>query len=430
MDPSHPGQQALMAVFRCFLPLWLTAGAPAAGASRSQELRSEAVGLREELRAELLVVQGGWRLAQEAAQEHRLTVTDSAMTSFWLLLCGALVMTILAGIAMLETRSTWLKNVSIALIQHIVHVYVVTPSWLLFGWALARGIDDAAAHTASAGGGFMGTDGWHAKGSNDGDADGNITSTGTARSWCFQLAFLTIVATMVSGAVLFRRLSAMCAVYTFMHAVLYHMVVARMCEYDWTITLIDFGSIDFAGSGIVHGAGSVSGLAGNIVLGPRGCCREEPNHFDETGLPLVLLCTFIPWLGWHCFNCGSTLLVAINRTEATSTGGISVFFLRHWVTRAYDVGGLCGNILTSLRIVIVALIDVFVYQGSFMLLQELKIDDSVDPIPFHGFFHCLGVSSGALFDCFFDHFHGWRGCRCRINEDVCAGKRGSLHHAR
>ncbi|CAK0878081.1 unnamed protein product, partial [Prorocentrum cordatum] len=324
--------------------------------------RETAVGPREELRAELLVVQGGWRLAQEAAQERRLTVADSAMASFWLLLCGALAMAILAGIAMLGAGGACLKNAPIALVKHIVCVYVVKPGWLLFGWALACGVDDAAARAASAGGGFVGADG---------------------------------------------RLSAMCAVCTFMCALLYHVVVARICGCDWTGALIDFWSIDFAGSAVVHGAGSVSGLAGNIVLGPRGRCRERPNQLDEKGLPLVflLLGTFIPWLGWRGFNCGPVLSVnqrsgslavqvAMGATAAASTGGISVFFWRRRVTRACDRGGLCGNILTGL----VSIMAAWGNAGTGCELSLLAIDESVDPVPAHGFFHCLGVSPGALFD--------------------------------
>ena len=69
--------------------------------------------------------------------------------------------------------------------------------------------------------------------------------------------------------------------------------------------------------------------------------------------------TFALWFGWYGFNPGSTLgmhdsstgalaaQVAMNTTISAATGGITVFVLRYFVTKKYDVGGLCNGILAG-----------------------------------------------------------------------------------
>merc|ERR1719282_1195394 len=184
--------------------------------------------------------------------------------------------------------------------------------------------------------------------------------------------------------------------------------------------------------------GGVGALVGAICSGPRNERWTNPDDFVPHSLPLVVLGTFILWFGWYGFNCGSTLgmdqatgelaaHVAMNTTIAAATAGIVVFFLRFAIYRYYDVGGLCNGILAGLvsitapcgnveagSALVIGLIGAFVYQGSSMLLQKLKIDDPVDAVPVHGFCGIWGVLAAALFDWGkgFDHFHGWSGFSC------------------
>ena len=71
--------------------------------------------------------------------------------------------------------------------------------------------------------------------------------------------------------------------------------------------------IDFAGSGVVHMTGGVAGLMGAILVGPRtgrfgpdGKAVPMPGH----NAALVVLGTFILWVGWYGFNPGSQLAIA------------------------------------------------------------------------------------------------------------------------
>ena len=78
------------------------------------------------------------------------------------------------------------------------------------------------------------------------------------------------------------------------------------------------------------------------------------------GIKISRLGTFALWFGWYGFNPGSTLgmhdsgtgalaaQVAMNTTISAATGGITVFVLRYFITKKYDVGGLCNGILAGL----------------------------------------------------------------------------------
>ena len=95
---------------------------PTEAAGTQTDLRAEVVALRAEL-AEVR------HLAEEQTQVRRLTSAESAMTSSWLILCGALVMFMHAGFAMLETGSCRAKNASNVLMKNLVNVCVGTLGW-------------------------------------------------------------------------------------------------------------------------------------------------------------------------------------------------------------------------------------------------------------------------------------------------------------
>lgn len=180
----------------------------------------------------------------------------------------------------------------------------------------------------------------------------------------------------------------------------------------------------------------MAGLAGTIVLGPRKGRFEVPEAFDCHHLPMVVLGTFSLWFGWYGFNPGSTLglhdkdigalaaQVAMNTTVSAATGGITVFILRYFLIKKYDVPGLCNGILGGLVSITagcgnvevgaaftIGLVGGIIYQAASMLLQKLKIDDPVDASPVHGACGIWGVLAAALFDWGndFNHWHGASG---------------------
>merc|ERR1711906_54791 len=122
------------------------------------------------------------------------------------------------------------------------------------------------------------------------------------------------------------------------------------------------GMIDFAGSGIVHMVGGVSGLMGAIVVGPRA------GRFDADGQAAKLhdgnktlqsLGVFILWFGWYGFNCGSTLgisgglaniagKVAMTTTLSASSGCIGATAITKAVEGVFDVSMGLNGILAGL----------------------------------------------------------------------------------
>jgi len=370
-----------------------------------------------------------------------------ALDSAWMCLCGALVMFMHAGFGMLETGSCRAKNASNVLMKNLVNVCVGTIGWWVFGWAFAYGTQDPN--------GFFGTDGFAGLGFYSVDATtGVITPLASCDSsgcqsvmlsWFFQWAFCTAGATIVSGAVAERVKGPSYAVFAFIMASwIYPVIVGWTWGGGWISTLFDVGYMDFAGSGIVHLSGGVAGLAGTIVLGPRKGRFENPEEFECHNLPLVVFGTFALWFGWYGFNPGSTLgmhdgatgamaaQVAMNTTLSAATGGITVFIFRYFITKKYDVGGLCNGILAGLVSITAGcgnmecgsafatgLVGGIVYQGASMLLQKLKIDDPVDAAPVHGFCGIWGVLACGFFDWGkgVDHYHGWSGWGCMAETD-------------
>eukprot|EP00056_Hartaetosiga_gracilis_P013019 m.211242 g.211242 ORF g.211242 m.211242 type:complete len:208 (-) comp13785_c1_seq25:1375-1998(-) len=88
----------------------------------------------------------------------------------------------------------------------------------------------------------------------------------------FQLSFATTVATIMSGSLASRPTILATGIYSFLIVAFIYPLVAH---WSWTSNGFLFtgtngvGFIDFAGAGVVHVVGGVSGLMGCIVLGPR-----------------------------------------------------------------------------------------------------------------------------------------------------------------
>mmetsp|Transcript_11349 Transcript_11349/g.19171 ORF Transcript_11349/g.19171 Transcript_11349/m.19171 type:complete len:534 (-) Transcript_11349:357-1958(-) len=417
-----------------------------------EELKAEVVAQREVI--EQLKVPRHLQSAENAEtidekiaklQEADLGL-GGALDSAWLCLCGALVMFMHAGFAMLETGCCRAKNASNVLMKNLVNVCCGTLGWWSLGWAFAYG----AQHDN----GFIGRDGFFGSNFYTQDKTTGViipvecTSDGcqsTMLSWFFQWAFCTAGATIVSGAVAERVKSPTYAAFAFfMTSFIYPVIVAWTWGGGWLSKIFEVGYMDFAGSGVVHLTGGVSGLAGTVILGPRKGRFSNPEEFECHNLPLVVLGTFALWFGWYGFNPGSTLTmksgsdgalaaqVAMNTTLAAATGGITVFMLRYFIMKKYDVGALCNGILAGLVSITAGcgnmesgsafatgLIGAFVYQAASMLLQKLHIDDPVDASPVHGFCGAWGVIAAGLFDWGrgIDNYHGWSGFGCMENDD-------------
>ena len=234
-----------------------------------------------------------------------------ALDTFYFLICGALVMWMAAGFAMLEAGLVRSKNTAEILAKNMSLYAISCIMYLVCGYAVMYGggvflsgieLDGAASAEIL-------TESVLAESRAEGFSGGAIYSD--ASDFFFQVVFVATAMSIVSGAVAERmKLWAFLAFAVVMTSLIYPL------EGSWTwngedvfglYNLGDLGFSDFAGSGIVHMAGASAALAGVLLLGSRkGKYGTEGQVYALPGanLPLATLGTFILWMGWFGLRSG------------------------------------------------------------------------------------------------------------------------------
>jgi Amt family ammonium transporter len=350
--------------------------------------------------------------------EENIYHLQYAMDTFYFLICGALVMWMAAGFAMLESGLVRAKNTTEILTKNVVLYAVASTMYLTCGYAIMYGgeiflsgigdVDAAAKLTEFAE-------------REDGFTGGAIYST--ASDFFFQVVFAATCMSIVSGAVAERmKLWSFLLFAVVMTGFIYPM------EGSWTwggnavfglYTLGDLGFSDFAGSGIVHLAGATAALAGVLLLGARKGKygpNGEINAITGANLPLATLGTLILWMGWFGFNGGSVLKLG----DIENANAVAVVFLN---TNAAAAGGLIGALLvarllfgkadltmvlngalaglvaitaepstpTAFQATLIGLIGGVLVVFAILGLDRLKIDDPVGAISVHGVVGLFGL---------------------------------------
>lgn len=356
--------------------------------------------------------------------ENTLYDLQYAMDTFYFLVCGALVMWMAAGFAMLEsglvraknTTEILTKNISlfaIACTMYMICGYQIMyeGGWFLSGIAL-DGAESAEALATSVYAEFQGED---------------ANAYANAADFFFQVVFVATAMSIVSGAVAERmKLWAFLLFAVVMTGFIYPM------EGSWTwggkevFGMYSLNYTDYAGSGIVHMAGAAAALAGVLILGPRKG-KYGPNGvinaIPGANLPLATLGTFILWLGWFGFNGGSTLaldsvasanevaIVFVNTNAAASGGLIGALALGRILFGKTDLtmvlnGALAGLVAitaepadpTPLLATFIGFIGGLLVVASILMLDKLKIDDPVGAISVHGVVGLWGVFAVLISD--------------------------------
>lgn len=258
----------------------------------------------------------------------------------------------------------------------------------------------------------------------------------------FQFAFAATAATIVAGTVAERcKMAAYLCYSLFLTGFVYPVVVHSIWSSNGFLTAFrpdsfqGVGTVDFAGSGVVHLTGGITALVAAIILGPRkgrfydedGNKLDEPVMFPPHSVALQVLGTFILWFGWYGFNPGSALaidsagsadvaaLCAVTTTMGAAAGCVGALATDTLLEQAktgeisYDLtmamnGALSGlvavtagcSVLTPWAALIVGFIGGLVYIGASKLLIALRIDDAVDAIPVHGANGIWGVIAVGL----------------------------------
>ncbi|WP_226610011.1 ammonium transporter [Marinobacter nauticus] len=350
--------------------------------------------------------------------ESNLFHLQYAIDTFYFLVCGALVMWMAAGFAMLESGLVRAKNTTEILTKNVALFAVACTMYLVCGYAIMYGgnvflsgiadvdVDGVLGDFATREDGFTG---------------GSIYSA--ASDFFFQVVFVATAMSIVSGAVAERmKLWAFLVFAVFMTGFIYPL------EGAWTwggadvfgmYNLGDLGFSDFAGSGIVHMAGAAAALAGVLLLGPRKG-KYGPNGeiraFPGANMPLAALGTFILWMGWFGFNGGSVLklgdvasansvaMVFLNTNAAAAGGAIAALITARLMFGKADLTMLLNGAIAGLVVITAepstpsaltatlwgALGGILVVL-SIVTLDKLRIDDPVGAISAHGVCGLLGL---------------------------------------
>ena len=338
--------------------------------------------------------------------EMQIFELQYALNTFYFLVCGALVMWMAAGFAMLEAGLVRAKNTTEILTKNISLFAVACTMYMVCGYAIMYPEPGTLFLSG------IGADG----------VEGGSTYAPSA-DFFFQVVFVATAMSIVSGAVAERmKLWAFLLFAVVMTGFIYPV------EGNWTwggeavfglYTLEDLGFSDFAGSGIVHMAGASAALAGVMLLGARAGKYGndgKPRAIPGANMPLATLGTFILWLGWFGFNGGSVLATASTEsansvaivflnTNAAAGGGLiaalitaRLLFGKADLTMALN-GTLAGLVAitaepstpTALQAVLFGGLGGLLVVFSILFLEKMKIDDPVGAISVHGTVGLLGL---------------------------------------
>ncbi|MEJ2213825.1 MAG: ammonium transporter [Gammaproteobacteria bacterium] len=351
--------------------------------------------------------------------ENQIFELQYAMDTFYFLICGALVMWMAAGFAMLESGLVRSKNTTEILTKNVALFAISCTMYLIVGYELmygggmflsgittVGGMDDAAVAAVL-------------KESAEAGFDGDSVYSG-ASDFFFQVVFVATAMSIVSGAVAERmKLWSFLIFAVVMTGFIYPMEGSWTWNGDSVFGLFELSYSDYAGSGIVHMAGASAALAGVILLGARkGKYGKDGqiNAIPGANMPLATLGTFILWMGWFGFNGGSTLKlggiavanevanVFLNTNAAAAGGLIAALIVARLLFGKADLtmalnGALAGLVAitaepadpTPLVATLIGAVGGVIVVFSIVFLDKIKIDDPVGAISVHGVVGFFGV---------------------------------------
>lgn len=346
-----------------------------------------------------------------------LTALQYGFDTFYFLICGALVMWMAAGFAMLESGLVRAKNTTEILTKNIALYAVASVMYMLIGYHIMY---------SSPEGGILPSLGFLLGDENAADAilaSGDDAPYYAARAdFFFQVVFAATCMSIVSGAVAERmKLWAFMVFAVAMTGFIYPI----QGFWKWGSGFLnEAGFLDFAGSGVVHMAGAAAALAGVLLLGARKGKygpNGQINAFPGANLPMATLGTFILWMGWFGFNGGSQLKMStiddanavanvFVNTNMSAAGGLiaallvaRILFGKADLTMALN-GALAGLVAitaepltpTALQATLIGAVGGVLVVFSILGLDKIKIDDPVGAISVHGVVGIWGLLAVCL----------------------------------
>jgi len=355
----------------------------------------------------------------------------------WTLITGFLVMFMQAGFAMVESGLCRVKNANHTYMMNFtVYACGLFAYWII-GFAIQMG---GAAGNGNLGGlqplssehmlNLFGTN-WGIFGQQGMFLTGHTYDVGVMVLFLFQMVFMDTALTIVTGAAAERwKFLTFCVSSVMMGAFTYPIFANWAWGGGWLAQLgvnagIGKGYCDFAGSGVVHAVGGLTGLAVALIIGPRiGKFNRDGSSNAIIGhdISAVLIGCFILAFGWFGFNPGSTLgasgagclrigSIAVNTMLAGCLGTFGAM-LYMWIIKGKPDASMAGNGLLAGLVAITApsgfvdtigaaiiglVAGVLVCLSVAFIEHNLKVDDPVGAISVHGTCGLWGVLSVGLF---------------------------------
>jgi ammonium transporter, Amt family len=357
-----------------------------------------------------------------------------SMNIVWTLVCGFLVMFMQAGFALAETGFTRAKNAGHTMAMNFMVYAVGMLGYWICGFALQMG---GVGGVASLGGatGLNGEFIIHLFGKDFGlFGTKGFFLTGVAYDaviftlFLFQMVFMDTTATIPTGSMAERWTFKNFLVYGFFISMFVYPLYANwVWGAGWLSQLgknfgLGHGTVDFAGSSVVHMTGGVAALVGAILLGPRlGKFRKDGTPVAIPGhhIPMALTGCFILAFGWFGFNAGSSLsggdlrigVVAVNTMLASAAGAFGAMFFMWKFYGKPDISMIANGFLAGLvaitapcafvnsisAVIIGFIAGIILCISVFFVERVLKIDDPVGAISVHGVNGAWGLLSLGLF---------------------------------
>mmetsp|Transcript_13429 Transcript_13429/g.27170 ORF Transcript_13429/g.27170 Transcript_13429/m.27170 type:complete len:473 (-) Transcript_13429:255-1673(-) len=353
----------------------------------------------------------------------RVDALSANADQIWILLCGFLVFWMHAGFAMLEAGSVRRKNTINILFKNVGTIAISAIMFFFLGYPFAYG--DLGREND-----FIGS----------GDYALYESQNDNKHNWFFQFAFAATASTILSGAIAGR---AKLEIYFFACMIITAFIYPVVVHWVWSpqgwlsafktdrTRVIGHGAdenacgfIDYAGSGVVHLTGGVSGLIGALFVGARTGRWENPSLFSGHNYPLCAIGVLILWFGWYGFNCGSTLAfdgaiaskVAVTTTLSPSSACLTGMLVQLFMTRAFE-GKWTWDLVNALNCVLAGLVSItagcsvvhdwhaifigmfgaVIYMGASALMVKVHVDDPVDAVAVHGFCGMWGCLAVGMF---------------------------------
>ena len=354
-----------------------------------------------------------------------------SLNMFFLIFGGALVFFMQMGFAMVETGFARSKNA----------VHVIMTNFIIFAigcvmyWAIGFAFQFGGAGTFSTLGGTQaltglanGASGWGLIGYHGFFLSGHSYDVAIIAMFFFQLVFMDTAATIPTGAMAERwKFSAFVVYGVMISAILYPIYGNWVWGGGWLASLgrnvgLGHGTVDFAGSSVVHAVGGFAALAGALVLGPRigkygkdGKSRAILGH----NIPMAILGVIVLVFGWIGFNGASTLaatdlrfgVIIVNTFIACSTGCLAAMFLvwKLWgkPDPSMSANGMLAGLVaitapcafvTPIGAAIIGIVAGVLVVGAIVFVERvLRVDDPVGAVSVHGVNGIWGIIALGLF---------------------------------